>query len=107
MCCGWLQHDENLMLFSTSKKRQIAFKSVLFFLVFIPLLAIAGTTTQDLPDFGDSAGRVISPEYDRRLGQLFLKQIRQYSRIVESLSFIWPCARVSELSIRIPCQPAV
>lgn len=82
MCCGWLQHDENLMLFSTSKKRQIAFKSVLFFLVFIPLLAIAGTTTQDLPDFGDSAGRVISPEYDRRLGQLFLKQIRQYSRIV-------------------------
>lgn len=39
-------------------------------------------STHDLPDFGDSAGTVISPEYDRRLGQLFLKQIRYFTRIV-------------------------
>lgn len=56
------------------------FKSGLFFLC-IPILVVAGTTN-DLPDFADSAGSVISPEYERRLGQLFLKQIRYFSDIV-------------------------
>ena len=40
----------------------------------LPLLVFAGTS--DLPDFADSAGSVISPEYERRLGQMFLKQVR-------------------------------
>ncbi len=47
----------------------------------LPVLVFAGAT-QDLPDFGDSAGSVISPEYERRLGSMFLKQVRYYSKIV-------------------------
>ncbi len=49
--------------------------------VMLPVLVYAGAT-QDLPDFGDSAGSVISPEYERRLGSLFYKQVRYYSKIV-------------------------
>ena len=59
------------------KKR---FKSGLAILC-VPLLVFAGASN-DLPDFADSAGSVISPEYERRLGQLFLKQIRYFSDIV-------------------------
>ena len=50
-------------------------------LLLMPFMALADVT-QDLPDFGDSAGTVVSPEYERRLGQLFLKQVRHYSKIV-------------------------
>ncbi|MCZ6802718.1 MAG: M48 family metalloprotease [Proteobacteria bacterium] len=39
-------------------------------------------STHDLPDFGDSAGSVISPEYERRLGQMFLNQVRHFARII-------------------------
>ena len=39
-------------------------------------------TTLDLPDIGDSAGRLISPEYERRLGQAFLRQVRMHTSIV-------------------------
>lgn len=51
---------------------------------FLPsLLFLLGTSlvmaasNHDLPDFGDSAGSVISPEYDRRLGSAFLRQVRR------------------------------
>lgn len=50
-------------------------------LLLLPGLVLAGPVA-GLPDFGDSAGSVVSPEYERRLGQLFLKQIRQHARIV-------------------------
>ncbi|MCG8378518.1 MAG: M48 family metalloprotease, partial [Proteobacteria bacterium] len=49
--------------------------------ILTPTIALAGKT-HDLPDFGDSAGSVISPEYERRLGQLFLKQVRHFSSII-------------------------
>jgi len=56
-------------------------KTSLFIFVLLPgLLFAAGTT--DLPDFGDSAGSAISPEYERRLGQMFLKQVRHFSHII-------------------------
>ncbi len=45
----------------------------------IPLLVWAGSS--ELPDFADSAGSVISPEYERRLGQMFLRQVRYFSNI--------------------------
>ena len=70
------------MFLSTFKSLLTNYKTVLFSLVILPSLVFAGTTAQDLPDFGDSAGSVVSPEYERRLGQLFLKQIRYYSKLV-------------------------
>lgn len=56
-------------------------KKVLIFLALLPILAFA-TGSSDLPDFGDSAGSVISPEFERRLGKLFLNQVRQYEDVV-------------------------
>ena len=39
--------------------------------------AFAGSG-QQLPDFGDSSGSVISPEYDRRIGQAIMRQVRNH-----------------------------
>ncbi len=69
------------MSLSTFKSLLTYYKTILLSLVILPALVFAGTT-QDLPDFGDSAGTVVSPDYERRLGQLFLKQIRHYSKVV-------------------------
>ena len=36
----------------------------------------------DLPDIGDSAGSVISPEQERRLGENFMRQVRRLAPVV-------------------------
>ncbi|MBI2992850.1 MAG: M48 family metallopeptidase [Gammaproteobacteria bacterium] len=41
----------------------------------------AETTTLDLPDIGDSTGSILSPEFERRLGQAFLNHVRQQADI--------------------------
>lgn len=64
------------MTFS-SPCRQIIHKTIVFFLVLLPFLVIAN----DLPDFGDSAGSVVSPEYERRLGKIFLNQVRHFASV--------------------------
>ena len=55
-------------------------KAIIFIIVLLPSLIFA-IESDELPDFGDSAGAVISPEYDRRLGQLFLRQVRQFAQL--------------------------
>lgn len=45
-------------------------------------IAALSVTAFDLPDIGDSAGSVVSPEYERRLGQAFLRQVRRHANIV-------------------------
>ena len=55
---------------------------------FILFLAAFGTcaaavTTLDLPNIGDSTGTILSPEFERRLGQAFLNQIRQQADIID------------------------
>ena len=42
----------------------------------------AGVSSLDLPDMGDSTGTILSPEFERRLGQAFLSQIRQQANII-------------------------
>lgn len=37
----------------------------------------------DLPTLGDSTGTIFSPEYERRLGQAFLSQIRRQADIID------------------------
>jgi len=81
MCCHRWQRHGYLMNFPTHNTRTVLIKTALFILVLFPGLLLAGST-HDLPDFGDSAGSVISPEYERRLGQMFLKQVRHFSHII-------------------------
>ncbi len=57
--------------------RRVINKIFIFFLVLSPFLVIA----DDLPDFGDSAGSVVSPEYERRLGKIFLNQVRHFASV--------------------------
>ena len=48
-------------------------------------LAVATAGAQeniDLPDFGDSAGAIISPEQERRLGENFMREMRRQAPIV-------------------------
>jgi len=42
----------------------------------------AATELEDLPDFGDSAGAIISPEQEKQLGEGFMRQMRRYAPIV-------------------------
>ncbi len=80
MCCHKIQHHTRLMHFPINI-RQAHFKRSLISLVLLPILTFAAGNT-DLPDFGDSAGSVISPEFDRRLGKLFLNQVRHVEKVV-------------------------
>ncbi len=56
---------------------QLINKTFIFFLVLLPFSVIA----EDLPDFGDSAGSIVSPEYERRLGKIFLNQVRHFASV--------------------------
>ncbi len=75
-----MQHHIRFMQFLIKIQRRYL-KSTFTFLILIPILAFAAAT-DDLPDFGDSAGSVVSPEFERRLGKLFLNQVRQFERVV-------------------------
>lgn len=43
---------------------------------------LALTELGDLPDFGDSAGAIISPEQEKQLGRGFMRQMRRYAPMV-------------------------
>lgn len=43
----------------------------------------ADVSALDLPDFGDSAGSVISPEMERRIGEAFMRHVRKNATIVQ------------------------
>ncbi|MEX0951921.1 MAG: M48 family metalloprotease [Gammaproteobacteria bacterium] len=51
-------------------------------LLLSPAPVHADVRQQDLPDLGDSSGSVISPEMERRIGQLFLRNVREHANIV-------------------------
>ncbi len=53
-----------------------------FFLTLLPGLYASAVTTLDLPDMGDPTGNILRPEFERRLGQAFLNQIRRQADIV-------------------------
>lgn len=62
-----------------------SFRSFCIFIAALGMLysiAALSVTAFDLPDIGDSAGSVVSPEYERRLGQAFLRQVRRHANIV-------------------------
>lgn len=40
-------------------------------------------TTQNLPDIGDSAGSVVSPEFEHRLGQAIMRSVRQSTDVIQ------------------------
>ena len=54
----------------------------LLLVMFLCAPAKAEVTTLDLPDIGDSTGGLLSPEFERRLGQAFLSQVRKHADIV-------------------------
>jgi predicted Zn-dependent protease len=47
------------------------------------LLRAEPAAAQDLPDFGDSAGGVISPAEERRLGEDLLRHLRGHAHLIE------------------------
>lgn len=44
---------------------------------------LSAVSTLDLPDIGDSTGAILSPEYERRLGQAFLNHVRRHTPILD------------------------
>ena len=38
---------------------------------------------QALPDLGDTSGQVFTPEHDRKLGTVFMRQIRQEGLVLD------------------------
>lgn len=45
-------------------------------------MALAQTEREQLPDFGDSAGAIISPEQEKQLGEGFMRQMRRYAPVI-------------------------
>lgn len=43
---------------------------------------LAVTEREELPDFGDSAGAIISPEQEQQLGDGFMRQMRRYAPVI-------------------------
>jgi len=54
----------------------------LIFCLLLVSATVPAVTTLDLPDIGESTGSILSPEYERRLGQAFLNQIRRQTDII-------------------------
>jgi len=57
-------------------------QSILLGLLLFNARANAEVSSLDLPTLGDSTGTLFSPEYERRLGQAFLSQIRRQADII-------------------------
>ncbi|MFT4560749.1 MAG: putative Zn-dependent protease [Gammaproteobacteria bacterium] len=54
-------------------------------LILMLLWSITGAALnerEELPDFGDSAGAIISPEQERQLGEGFMRQMRRYAPVI-------------------------
>ena len=57
-------------------------QSILVGMLFFCARSNAEISSLDLPTLGDSTGTIFSPEYERRLGQAFLSQIRKQADII-------------------------
>jgi predicted Zn-dependent protease len=55
---------------------------ILIFYLVLAGSALAAVTSLDLPEMGDSTGTILSPEFERRLGQAFLSQVRREANII-------------------------
>jgi len=58
------------------------FRPALLGLLALSGIVMADISSLDLPDIGDSAGSVISPEHERRMGNAFLRQIRRQAPVI-------------------------
>ena len=83
----------NLMCFSNINCKKIKGKLIILYL-FLPSILFAGDENIILPDMGDSSSNVFSQKYEKRLSQMFMKQIRRFSVIFddpEIESYIQSC----------------
>ena len=62
------------MYFSAHNYQKVT-KALIFLLFLSPNTLFADSSDMSLPDFGDSAGSVISPTYEQRLGQVILTKV--------------------------------
>lgn len=61
-------------------------RKLLALILIIPALSgnyAVAVTTLDLPNIGESTGSILSPEFERRLGQAFLNHIRRQADIID------------------------
>ncbi len=56
--------------------KKLILATIISWLTFSASMSQANVNTIDLPEIGDSAGSVVSPEFERRLGRLFMASIR-------------------------------
>ena len=66
----------NLKISKGINYKKITKKLILLYFL-LPNILLAADENIVLPDFGDSSGGTFSPSYERRLSQMFLKQIRR------------------------------
>ncbi len=55
----------------------------MFFFLLLTSSYAGAVDTLDLPEIGDPTGTILSPEFERRLGQAFLNQIRRQTDIID------------------------
>ena len=66
----------------TPRNRLVPLLKRLLYVLLLPAALASAANTINLPDIGESTGNILSPEFERRLGQAFLNQIRRQTDIV-------------------------
>ena len=79
---GLLIHTPTLTIIMVIRHFVKKILSAVILALTLPTGYLSAVTTIDLPDIGESTGTILSPEYERRLGQAFLNQIRQQADII-------------------------
>lgn len=62
---------------------RVLFSCLILFLLSFQTPQTAADPSDDLPDFGDSAGAIISPAQEKKLGESFMRQVRRYAPVVD------------------------
>ncbi|MEM7465455.1 MAG: M48 family metalloprotease [Pseudomonadota bacterium] len=63
--------------------RNRGWRALLLAVLLVVAFDSASDPSDDLPDFGDSAGAIISPAQEKKLGESFMRQVRRYAPVVD------------------------
>ena len=71
------------------------FAYLILFVLGLQMPQTVADPSDDLPDFGDSAGAIISPAQEKKLCESFMRQVRRYAPVVDDEEVEEPDAKMA------------
>jgi len=75
--------SKSIYLLTQAVTRTVKSLRALLLGLFALTLSLTVGAGQNLPDIGDSSGGVVSPEFERRLGQAVMREVRRYAELID------------------------